>query len=192
MIKKNRNYQAGFSYVELIVVLSIFAVISSVIIFNYSGFETKIDLKNLASDIALQIVQAQKAALSGLLPTQSYGSSWKPSYGVYFDITKPAQFVYFVDLDDTNNYEGGSEILNTYSITKNNYISNLSVSGTGSCSTITDLTIIFQRPNSGATITSSTPLASCNISYVQITVTDQKKDTFSYIKLYPPGRVEVD
>ena len=55
-MQKNR----GMSYVELIVVLSIFAVLSSVILYNYGEFQAKVDIKNLASDIALQIVQSQK------------------------------------------------------------------------------------------------------------------------------------
>ena len=46
-IKKN----AGMTYVELIVVLSIFAVLSSVAVFNYSEFQTKVDIKNLANDL---------------------------------------------------------------------------------------------------------------------------------------------
>ena len=50
-IKTNR----GMTYVELIVVLSIFAVLSSVAIFNYGSFQDKVDIKNLGSDIALKI-----------------------------------------------------------------------------------------------------------------------------------------
>src|ERR1035437_7142166 len=117
LIKIKNN--AGMSYIELIVVLSIFAVISSVVIFNYGDFQAKVDIKNLASDIALQVVQAQKSSLSGLLPTQiPTVSPWKPSYGVYFDITTPTlskQFIYFVDLNNANGYETG-ETLNTVSI----------------------------------------------------------------------------
>ena len=46
------------TYIELIVVLSIFAVMSSVVIFNYGLFQARIDIKNLASDIALKFVEA--------------------------------------------------------------------------------------------------------------------------------------
>src|SRR5674476_904401 len=120
LIKIKNN--AGMSYIELIVVLSIFAVISSVVIFNYGDFQAKVDIKNLASDIALQVVQAQKSSMSGLLPTLTPTvSPWKPSYGVYFNMVTPKQFVYFVDLNNAYGYEPG-ETLNTVSITKNNYI----------------------------------------------------------------------
>ena len=56
------------TYVELIVVLSIFSVMTSVVLFNYNEFQAKIDIKVLANDIALKIVEAQKSALSGKLP----------------------------------------------------------------------------------------------------------------------------
>ena len=63
------NYNRGMTYVELIVVLSIFSIMTSVVLFNYGAFQAKVDIKNLASDIALKIVEAQKSALSGKLST---------------------------------------------------------------------------------------------------------------------------
>src|SRR3989339_1856034 len=83
-----RNCNKGMTYVELIVVLSIFSVLSSVAIYNYGDFQSSVDIKNLASDIALQIVKAQKDSLSGLLPLQVVKTDWKPSYGVQFDLSK--------------------------------------------------------------------------------------------------------
>ena len=178
------------SYIELIVVLSIFAVISSIMMFNYGNFQAKVDIKNLASDIALKIVEAQKSSLSGLLPTQiPTVSPWKPSYGVYFDITTPKQFIYFVDLNNLNGYEAG-EVLNTISITKNNSISELRVFGAGCPATVNNLNIVFRRPDSSAIITSS-PALSCTISYVQITIISPKGAT-ALIKLYLSGRVQVN
>jgi len=217
MIKKIRNFkfvirncQAGFTYVELIVVLSIFAVLSSVAIFNYGSFETKVDLKNLASDIALQIVQAQKAALSGLLlPSGTFTNKGapggKPSYGVFFNTNGTVQganstdFIYFADLNNDyifNDSDCVGECISKYIITKGDSISKLSYFNQGDSTEYplnnNNLTITFIRPNSSATLYSGGIALPANVSYVQITVTDQKKDIFSYIKLYPPGRVEVD
>lgn len=201
---KNNKLNKGMTYVELIVVLSIFSVLSSVAIFNYGDFQSRVDIKNLAGDIALKIVQSQKAALSGLLPPLAQQSSliagWKPSYGVYFNISSDNKsFVYFVDanqdgflLDPT--CTGIGECLDKVTITKGNTISALNVFyQNGSTSSLNDLTITFLRPNSGANIKSSQislPLTS-PISYVQITTLSPKGAT-SLIKLYPPGRIELD
>ena len=111
----------GMTYVELIVVLSIFAVLSTVVIFNYGDFQAKVDIKNLASDIALKAVEAQKSSLNGVLPLAGYNpATWKPSYGVYFDMNAPKQFIYFVDLNNSGDYQT-NELLDTISITKNNW-----------------------------------------------------------------------
>jgi type II secretory pathway pseudopilin PulG len=190
-MNKKTKKNTGMSYVELIVVLSIFAVLSSVVIFNYGDFQAKVDIKNLASDIALQVVQAQKLSLSGLLPTQiPTVSPWKPSYGVYFDITTPKQFIYFVDLNNANGYEIG-ENLNTFSITKNNSIYRIdSFVGATPTQIITPISIIFKRPDSGATfIKNGLPLI--GVDYIQITITSPRNIT-SLIKLYPSGRVQIN
>jgi prepilin-type N-terminal cleavage/methylation domain-containing protein len=190
-INKKLKLNRGMTYVELIVVLSIFSVLSSVAVFNYRAFQSRVDIKNLASDITLKIVEAQKASLSGLLPQSSVTSSWKPSYGVYFDISTPKQFIYFVDLDN----QGTRETLETINITKDNSISSLGVCYQGSldpCSltSLSDLFLTFSRPNSGAIITSSSSFTS-NINYVQITVTSPQGAS-SLIKLYPSGRVQIN
>ena len=116
------EYSRGMTYVELIVVLSIFGIMSTVAIYNYGAFQAKVDVKNTASDIALKIVEAQKSAMSGNLPSDS-PSGWKSSYGVYFDpstdedltdnIFLNKKLIYFKDLND---------IINSYSLTKSSTI----------------------------------------------------------------------
>ena len=123
---------------ELLVVLAIFGILSTVVIFNYGNFQSEIYIKNLASDIALQVVTAQKSAVSGLLPSQSYSLGWKPSYGVYFSTVSSLgadnkDFIYFTDLNSDGKFDGSScpattgECISKYTITNNNSISNISV-----------------------------------------------------------------
>ena len=196
------------SYIELIVVLSIFSVMTSVVLFNYGAFQAKVDIKNLASDIALKVVEAQKSALSGLLPPMvqqtQVDSTWKPSYGVYFNLSPVSEnknFIYFTDLGnagspsnnlyDTSSCPGNGECLDKIIITKGNYISRLDVFyQDGTSASLNNLTITFSRPNSGAIIKSSTSFTS-TVSYVQITITSPKLIT-ARIKLYPSGRIQVN
>lgn len=210
-IKKNQRpacRQAGMSYVELIVVLSIFSVMTAVVLFNYGEFQAKVDIKNLGSDIALKIVEAQKSSLSGKLPPLAQQaliaspSTWKPSYGLYINrISDNKSFIYFTDLDNpTQNslYDGSNctgECLEKITITKNNSISSLDVffQGDPTPHSLNDLTITFTRPNSIAVIKSSqisTPPAT-PISYVQITIVSPKSSTAA-IKIYPSGRIQVN
>lgn len=190
------------TYIELIVVLTIFISMTSVIVFNYGGFQSKVDIKNLASDIALKIVEAQKSSLSGQLPPLAQQSqisaSWKPSYGVYINPSADNKsFIYFSDLNQNGYLDdlvcaGGGECLEKILITKDNTISNLGVvyQGDPNSYALDDLTVTFYRPNSIAVIKSSTSIIA-NVSYVQITITSPKQIS-SAVKIYSSGRIQVN
>ncbi|MFZ2149821.1 MAG: type II secretion system protein [Minisyncoccia bacterium] len=196
-LKKNK----GMTYVEIIVVLSIFSVVSTVAMFNYGDFQARVDVNNLANDIALKIVEAQKSSLSGFIPPSGAPATWKPAYGVYFDINPASlnkSFIYFADLDNQNFFEGTdctSECLSKVSITKNNFIKGLAVHFQDNTSTaLEDLTISFSRIGSAATLASGLLSGGTkynNADYVQITV-ESPKGVQALIKVYRSGRVEVD
>ncbi len=192
------------SYIELIVVLSIFAAMTSVVLFNYGDFQAKVDIKNLASDIALKGVEAQKLSLAGKLPPPAQQAlissplTWKPSYGIYFNqSTDDKSFIFFTDanqnelLDDTI-CAGTGECLDKILITRNNRFSRLDVfyQGDSDPHLLNDLLVIFKRPNAGAIIKSSTSFTS-TVSYVQITVVSPKPVS-ALIKIYPSGRIQIN
>jgi prepilin-type N-terminal cleavage/methylation domain-containing protein len=62
--QKNKKQTAGFSVIELIVVISIFAIMSGVTLFNYGDYRQKIEEINVAQDVALSIRQAQIYGIS--------------------------------------------------------------------------------------------------------------------------------
>jgi len=200
--------QTGMTLIELIVVLAIFAVLSTVVVFDYGDFQSKIDIKNLANDVALQVVQAQSSALSGLR-NSSASASWKPTYGVYFNPSGTTDsngadnkdFIYFADLNNNNQFDGSAvgtgctgDCLSKYTVTQNNYISNITVyytNGTNDPSP-SNVTITFTRPNSGATIYDGVTNVTNTTSYVQVTVKNQKGNISSSISLYPSGRIQIN
>lgn len=203
--KRNR----GMTVIEIIVVLSIFSVLSGVAIFNYSAFQSKVDIKNLATDIALKIIEAQKASSSGKLPSVAQEATWKPSYGVYFNLAvNPSvdnkSFIYFTDLSgrngqyDPSSCPGTGECLEKITIAPKGgyYISNLDVFYIGNPTSVSlnDLTVTFTRPSSSANIKSSgisTTPPPTDISYVQIKIKSPKEVT-NLIKIYPSGRVQIN
>lgn len=167
------------TYVELIVVLSIFATMVSITMFNYSSFRARIDLRNLSNDIALKIVQAQKYSMNGELPPLLQQSdianltgginNWKPSYGVYFNTSTPYVLVYFTDIDSDKIYDSGNEFLEELSINNGSKISQVSADCGGTESMFSSMAIVFQRPNSGATFTGNeTPTAGCKYAKIKI------------------------
>ncbi len=200
-IQKNR----GMSYIELIVVLGIFSVMTSVTLFNYGKFQAKVDIKNLASDIALKVVEAQKTSLSGKLPIQTATiadpTKWKPSYGVFYfnPAVNSKSFIYFTDLNQDGflpssaiNCPPNDECLDKITITKKNSISNLDVFyQNNTTASLIDLVITFKRPDSRAIIKSSSSLAGGVIDYVQITIVSPQTAT-AKIKIYPSGRIQIN
>lgn len=192
----------GMTYVELIVVLAIFALITAVTVYNYRGFQSKVDIKNLGSDIALKIVEAQNSSLSGKLPSRSYDpNTWKPSYGVYFDITADNKsFIYFTDLNADRLYDTSStcpatgECLDKPIITKGNSISGIAKYSGATPTAITNLTITFKRPDSNAWFSLNGVPTTTGFDYFQITVISPATPTqiTSKISIYPSGRIEVN
>lgn len=188
-LQKNR----GMTYVELIVVISIVALLSTVSLFNYADFQEKVNMKNLANDIASRVVEAQKNAIGGRTATGAI-VGWRPSYGIYFDISEPTSFVNFTDLNQDKRYNLGSESSGPIQITKGNYIVRIEYfDGVFFNPVDSPLHITFTRPDSGATFyigSNVTPLT--NLKYMQIELSNKTDDTFSLIKIFPSGRVQIN
>lgn len=203
---KSYKLNGGMTYVELIVVLSIFFILSSVVLFNYGDFQDRVDIKNLASDITLKIVEAQKSSLNGMWNFSAAIPDWRPSYGVYFDsstsidsgdsIAFNKKFIYFSDLDNNSSYDGlsacttPSECLDKIIITRNSYISRIdSFTDSVPREIAKPLSVIFKRPDSSAIFVSSDLLP--GFDYIQITLASAR-GAAALIKLYPSGRVQVN
>lgn len=202
MAHLHQNKQSGMTYLELIIVLSIFTVISTIVIFSYREFQAKVDIKNLANEIALKIVEAQKASTSGKLSILTSSPTWKPAYGVYFNTATPAQFVYFTDLDNSgycsppgciDPYQIVGEVTDIINITKGNFVpvNGVEVVGSGCPPTIPDVSITFKRPNSAPGFYSSAPLSGCLISFISISISSTT-NIVDKIRVYPSGRIQIN
>ncbi len=197
---KNYGYNRGMTYTELIVVLGIFSVMSTAVIFNYGEFQAKVDIKNLANEVALRVVEAQKAAIFGKFPASPEQQAqitpgWKPAYGLYLNpASDNKSFLYFVDLNDSATFDGSDcsgECAEKISIAKGNYISSLDVFyQDASVQNLSSLALSFKRPDTTALFSGSPALGS-GIAYVQITLSSPKAARAT-IKLYASGRVQIN
>ncbi|MES3031746.1 MAG: type II secretion system protein [Patescibacteria group bacterium] len=202
---KASKLNRGMTYVELIVVLSIFSVMTSVVLFNYQDFQARVDIKNLASDIALKIVEAQKSAILGVLPSQTPTTSpWKPSYGLYFYLNSDQKsFIYFTDLNNDNIYNDASCVLNApllgecldkIIITKNNNIAQIdSYLGSTATPVTSPFTMTFRRPDSGVFFSHADGVQLAGFDYIQIKIASlSSPSTTASIRIYPSGRIQVN
>jgi type II secretory pathway pseudopilin PulG len=190
---KSYKLNKGMTYIELIVVLGIFSTMTSIVLFNYNAFQEKVDIKVLANNIALKIVEAQKSSISGKWNSGAL-SGWKPSYGTYFDLSDNKNFIFFVDLNNNNFFDSpvcNEECLDSINITKNNHISQIDSYLNSTATSITSpLSITFKRSDSGAVFKSNDSILT-GFDYLQITVTSPSS-IIGRIKVYPSGRIQID
>ncbi len=187
------------TFIELVVVIGIFATIAGVVLFNFTGFSTNISLDNLAQDIALRIKNAQSEAISGKF-APGFVSPFVPAYGVFFDSTTRGGgtgFQYFADFDNDGFVTGticgaGQECLEQISIQTSDRIVQLCVneeSGFPNCgNAVSDLHITFKRPFPDTIIKSSNFAG--QISDAEIKITSAKGKRMRII-VWPTGQVSV-
>ena len=183
----------GMTFIELIVVIGIFATITGVVLFNFTGFTTSISLQNLANQIALQLKKAQTEALSGTGGGALFGTN-RPSYGIHFETANPSHFYYFADIDnggviDSTAFCPGanSECLDDITIQTGDTIINLAASN---CPLNTGLDITFQRPFPDAIFHEDGIIQSPQPSKIGIEI-KSSKGTKKTILVWSTGQIEI-
>lgn len=137
----------GFTLVELVVTVGIFAVISTVIISRNSQFDEEIFLSDMAYDVALSVRRAQSFGVN----VRGAEGSFDHPYGVYFE-NGTSTYQLFVDSDDDGFYSGHGELLETYTVGRGTMIGPLCDFGTKTPCDLETLTVMFQRPEPDAII----------------------------------------
>lgn len=142
-LAKRQNGHTGFSLVEMMVVLTIFAIMTAVVMANFPAFQDKTALQLIAQEIATTIRQAQVYGIGTRVETDNF-----PSHGVYFDLTTSDGNKSFVLYADKNNAQPGfgdedqNSVIEKFTIRGAVKINALCKTD---CSSET-LDILFQRP----------------------------------------------
>ena len=196
-IKKRRGHQqGGMTYIEIIVVLGIFSILSGVAMFNYKGFQDQVDIRNLGSDIALKVIKAQNDSRAGAW-TLLAPLGWKPSYGLFFiaNADLDNNFIYFADYNNNGIFNNtgepmdcNGECLEKVTMTKGNRISDLLITSPGLNGSTSDTTLVFSRINAEPVISSDWEIFPN--AEVQITV-ESPKGLKALITISPSGKMEV-
>jgi prepilin-type N-terminal cleavage/methylation domain-containing protein len=174
------KYKKGMTLIELLVVLAIFAIISSIVIFNYGSSRSAVSVQNLADDIALSVRKTQSYAIGvKKIYSSADPSNSVRSFGITFSTdpfvdSKPGlpnykRFNIFADLPvgssdgsyeqsdfgncGLNTLSPSSECLESLFINSDAHIDNISYSNMSVADKSTpSASIIFTRPSPNATI----------------------------------------
>ncbi len=175
----NFDTHAGFTLIEFIVIMMIFAVMVGVALFNFNGFRSAVTLDNLAHDIGISIRQIQSSAGSALTVTDGSPTDEIPR-GIYFRDDNGVfakEFILFEDTSGNGLYDLGEEI-DIIKIQTADYISGITYTSGGVDQSITSsdgLGITFKRYKTDAMFNSLDGNVS-NASQVRITISSPSAD----------------
>ena len=214
--KNKKIVKAGFTLVELLITLSIFAVTTTIVMFSQSQFDNSVILTNLAYDVAVTLRQAQTYGVNVKEFVPASGARGFYPYGIFFSTSDIRDYIMFADATG-GHYENGSyvgdnlyesadmscpssdpECVNRYSIKNGNYIYSICAgSSDGDCNTNAPSTgrlmISFNRPESDAKIfwVSTTGSLSAQQSYAKIVVSSSNGASRKSIIVTGTGQIYV-
>ncbi|TSC54853.1 MAG: Uncharacterized protein LiPW30_319 [Parcubacteria group bacterium LiPW_30] len=184
--------ERGFTIIELLVVIGIIGLLSSVTLANYRDVSARISLENLVQQMAIIVRQAQVYGIS-VAKTKNVVSEYPP-YGVHFNTSPATSFILFVDNDGSGQYSGQSEDVEIINLKNNNVISGLSGNKiSSSCLNILPLgtlDIIFTRPNPEAVFYAISGESQAYPSDVEITV-KSPDGLYREVSVWSTGQISV-
>ena len=153
IFKNRKDFTRGFTLVELMISVGIFALMTTFLLAKYGKFNQSVLLTNLAYDIALTIRNAQSYGLN-VRSAPDGPENFDIAYGVHFATDLPSQYIFFLDADKNGVYTGTpQEKIAKYSIKRGSVIDFLCVANTPlQCSQVGGIDITFKRPNPDAII----------------------------------------
>lgn len=158
-LKSVGKNEAGFSLIEMMVVTSIFVIITGVVLASNSRFGGAVVLENMAYDVALSVRHAQ---LYGIAVRRFGPTDFNVGYGIHF--SNPTTYQLFADSLEGNGIydcpnQQSCELVETTTIVGGHQISDLCTRSSGSddftCGK-SSIDILFKRPEPDAYILAST------------------------------------
>lgn len=142
---------AGFTLVELMVVIALITVFASVFLLGRNKYSERLNLKTQAYTLASLVRQAQSYSLGVRADSGNFGIS----YGVSIGRSAPTYITLFADRNKNGLYDSASgEAVDSYNMSDGTIISNLcGLTGGGeNCSNIDRIEVTFNRPNPTAEV----------------------------------------
>lgn len=181
----------GFTLIELLVAMSIFIVLTGVLIVQRPTARSGLETTNVAYDVALFLREAQTFGLG----TLGSGSNFDVGYGVHMARSDLSRLILFVDNNKNGTYDGASEFLEEYTFPDKVSLfqyCGVHPSGTTNCGDasggIQGINIAFIRPDPDAKI--SLHPGSAQFEQASIHLLHDRGDT-STVSVFHTGQISV-
>ena len=167
----------GFTIVELLIVLAVFAMLTSVVLARYRTFDTNAKFANASEDVVLALREAQVYGVGVKAGASSCGgTSFDCAYGVHFSTSASNEIRLFVDVNGDGKYSGLGEDVSVITWDNSISISGLSCGGLP-CTGYLD--VMFKRPNPDALIGDLSGVGSN--TFAQVVISNGSKTTTTTI-----------
>jgi prepilin-type N-terminal cleavage/methylation domain-containing protein len=174
MKKVNKN-SIGFTIIELLVVVAVIGVISTMLVVNWRQGEKQYLLQRTAQEMVQNIRKAQDMALT----SSRHECEIPDNYGVYFTTQSPGSYKIFADKNDNNQYDGADSDVENIDIESGIEISALSSEP--------KLHLTFSLPDAFVYISPSATSATITIKRTGLSCPDYCKE----IKIMDTGRITI-
>jgi prepilin-type N-terminal cleavage/methylation domain-containing protein len=213
LIARRLDASRGFTLIEMLVTLSILAIITAVAVTGQSTFNHSILLNDTSYTIALSAREAQSLGLS----SRKFANVQNGGYGVDFKSATPSKYTVFADIQSIASepawcpaiatstpenksgnclYDGAGETFQTYDLTRGYTISNFcgKAGATLTCSSgggLQSLDVLYLRPNTTAIITGITTGGTVQFTCAQIYVKSPTDTATQTVRMSSLGEVSV-
>src|SRR3989344_1096801 len=149
----------GFTLIEVVVVIGVMAIISSLMLANFPRFNKQISVEREAGKLALSLRKAQSYALA----VREFNPAFNddpfcasppvkfPGYGLFFKVSDPTRYFIYGDVNCSKYYENilleeAAEIINIESNVKIFSIKGYDAAVCGGGCDLDELSILYVRP----------------------------------------------
>jgi prepilin-type N-terminal cleavage/methylation domain-containing protein len=180
--RRSRLVSRGFTLVELLLVVTIMLILTSVFLIRQRNFDSSTVLSSLAYSIALSLRQAQLFGTASRETSVNafQGANPARAYGIHIYKTYSTYYVLFADKNNDGQYQCTStsdpncELVQTFKIPLGYTISKFCADSTcwsAASPNLDYLTIIFRRPNPDACFATNVSPNACQASGTQVYTT---------------------
>ncbi len=155
-----KSFGAGFTLIEIVVVVGIIGVITGIVVFNVNAERQNSTLMRSAQKLSLDLRRAQSFALS----SKTFKATGVPcGWGVHFNGEKSTNYIIFADLATAQNC-GDRDFIRAANASEDFEIANLETSITVKSLSGGLSDVVFTAPEPTVTITPTQTLASITLT----------------------------
>jgi prepilin-type N-terminal cleavage/methylation domain-containing protein len=167
MRNRFENRQTGFSLVELMVSVSIIVLVMGTVLAKHNKSNGAVLLRSQAFEVALTAREVQLQAVSAIHD----GTSFRHPLGLSFDIVAdPGSFAIFSDTDADQIFDASEIFGEQGRLDRRFEIDDIRLITGVVVSSVTELTILFERPNFDARFFSAAGVENTTASVAEIDI----------------------